>query len=100
MDRRGFLAAMLAACAAPAIVRAGSIMRAKPIILPPADWFHTLETWEDLAGQYTVSYWSKGGQIADYGLWTRALSAEEVLSLQTLSARLVGAPILWAPLNG
>lgn len=30
MDRRGFLGAMLAACAAPAIVRADSLMRIVP----------------------------------------------------------------------
>lgn len=30
MDRRGFLAGMLAACAAPAIVRADSLMRIVP----------------------------------------------------------------------
>ncbi len=34
MDRRGFLGAMLAACAAPAIVRAGSLMRINPAIVP------------------------------------------------------------------
>lgn len=33
MDRRGFLTAMLAACAAPALVRAESIMRIKPVLL-------------------------------------------------------------------
>jgi polygalacturonase len=31
MDRRGFLGSMLAACAAPAIVRADSLMRVIPI---------------------------------------------------------------------
>jgi hypothetical protein len=35
MDRRGFLAGILAACAAPAIVRAGSLMRVNPEILIP-----------------------------------------------------------------
>lgn len=34
MNRRGFLGAMLAACAAPAIVRAGSLMRINPAIVP------------------------------------------------------------------
>ncbi len=33
MQRRGFLGAMLAACAAPAIVRAGSLMRINPAIV-------------------------------------------------------------------
>ena len=33
MDRRGFLGAMLAACAAPAIVRAGSLMRIAPALI-------------------------------------------------------------------
>lgn len=33
MQRRGFLGAMLAACAAPAIVRAGSLMRINPAII-------------------------------------------------------------------
>jgi hypothetical protein len=36
MDRRGFLASMLAACAAPAIVRAGALMRINPNILVPS----------------------------------------------------------------
>lgn len=35
MDRRGFLGAMLAACAAPAVVRAGSLMRINPAIVVP-----------------------------------------------------------------
>ncbi len=34
LNRRGFLASMLACGAAPAIVRAESIMRIKPIVLP------------------------------------------------------------------
>lgn len=33
MDRRNFLAAMLAGCAAPAVVKVGSLMRIKPIML-------------------------------------------------------------------
>jgi hypothetical protein len=33
MNRRGFLGTMLAACAAPAVVRAESLMRVKPIVL-------------------------------------------------------------------
>lgn len=33
MDRRNFLAAMLAGCAAPAVVKVGSLMRIKPIVL-------------------------------------------------------------------
>jgi hypothetical protein len=33
MNRRGFLAGMLAACAAPAIVKASSIMRVVPIVV-------------------------------------------------------------------
>ncbi len=36
MQRRSFMAAMLAAAAAPAIVRAGSIMRINPRIIVPA----------------------------------------------------------------
>lgn len=35
MNRRGFLGAMLAACAAPAIVRAESIMRIAPALIVP-----------------------------------------------------------------
>ena len=34
MNRRGFLGAMLAACAAPAIVRADSLMRIIPMDVP------------------------------------------------------------------
>ena len=34
MNRRGFLGAMLAACAAPAIVRAESLMRIAPVAPP------------------------------------------------------------------
>ncbi len=34
MKRRDFLGTMLAACAAPAIVRAGSIMRVRGLIVP------------------------------------------------------------------
>ena len=38
MNRRNFLGAMLAACAAPAVVRAGSLMRINPaIVLPPME---------------------------------------------------------------
>lgn len=36
MQRRGFLSAMLAAAAAPAFVRAGSLMRVNPRIIVPA----------------------------------------------------------------
>lgn len=36
MQRRGFLGAMLAAAAAPAFVRAGSLMRVNPRIIAPA----------------------------------------------------------------
>jgi len=35
LNRRGFLAGMLAACAAPAIVKAGSLMRINPAIVAP-----------------------------------------------------------------
>ena len=35
MNRRNFLGAMLAACAAPAVVRAGSLMRINPVIILP-----------------------------------------------------------------
>lgn len=35
MDRRGFLRGILAAAAAPAIVRAGSLMRINPTLVPP-----------------------------------------------------------------
>lgn len=38
MNRRSFLSTMLAACAAPAIVRAESIMRIKPVLLPWIDY--------------------------------------------------------------
>lgn len=34
MDRRGFLGAMLAAGVAPAVVRAESLMRLRPIVFP------------------------------------------------------------------
>ncbi len=34
MNRRGFLAGMLAACAAPAIVQAANIMRVAPVVAP------------------------------------------------------------------
>ena len=44
-DRRGFLKAMLAACAAPAIVRAGSLMRVNPAIVVPES---NLVTWKFL----------------------------------------------------
>lgn len=37
MDRRGFLGSMLAACAAPAIVRASSLMKCSGIIVPSQD---------------------------------------------------------------
>jgi P22 coat protein - gene protein 5 len=37
LTRRGFLGAMLAACAAPAIVRAGSLMKVSGIIIPAQD---------------------------------------------------------------
>lgn len=38
MNRRSFLSSMLAACVAPAIVRAESIMRVKPVLLPGIDF--------------------------------------------------------------
>lgn len=37
MERRGFLAAMLAAAAAPAVVRAGVLMPVRKIWVPPAE---------------------------------------------------------------
>ncbi len=45
MNRRGFLAGMLAACAAPAIVKASSIMRVVPVVAPP--------TFSGEMGQFT-----------------------------------------------
>jgi len=39
MDRRSFLGVILAAAVAPAVVRAESIMRVRPIILPGDDEF-------------------------------------------------------------
>lgn len=39
MNRRGFMSSILALGVAPAIVRAESIMRIKPILLPAADEF-------------------------------------------------------------
>jgi len=39
LDRRGFLAGIIAACAAPAIVRSGLIMPIKPALVVPAhEW--------------------------------------------------------------
>lgn len=38
MNKREFLTSMLALGAAPAIVRAGSLMRVKPILLPEEDF--------------------------------------------------------------
>jgi len=45
IDRRGFLGAMFAACAAPAIVRADSLMRIVPTdtVILPANWAQALE---------------------------------------------------------
>lgn len=44
ITRRGFLAGMLAACAAPAIVKAGSLMRIDPrIITIPEGYFQALQ---------------------------------------------------------
>lgn len=51
MNRRGFLGAMLAACAAPAIVRAGSLMRInQKIIIPesPAMLYDWVEHFKEL----------------------------------------------------
>lgn len=39
MNRRGFLAGLLAACAAPAIVQAANIMRVAPIVVPRTSIF-------------------------------------------------------------
>lgn len=42
MNRRGFLASMLASAMAPAVVRAESIMRIRPIVLPGEGEFDAL----------------------------------------------------------
>lgn len=39
MDRRGFIGSVLALCAAPAVVRAGSLMRVSPLVVP--QWNYT-----------------------------------------------------------
>jgi hypothetical protein len=62
MNRRSFLGAMLAACAAPAIVSASSIMRIKPILLPGEDFYFK---WTDYSGAYggidrSVNKWWNG----------------------------------------
>jgi hypothetical protein len=56
MDRRGFLSSILALGAAPAIVRAGSLMKVKPILLPGEDFTFTSQdltlTLEEFSERY------------------------------------------------
>lgn len=49
MNRRGFLGAMLAACAAPAIVRADSLMRIVPRETLIAEWDGSVLTSQKVA---------------------------------------------------
>lgn len=52
MNRRSFLGTMLAACAAPAIVSASSIMRIKPILLSGEDFDWNEVSYDINAGAY------------------------------------------------
>ncbi len=63
IDRRGFLSAILAAGVAPAVVRAESIMRIKPIVVPGDNEFNEVldvldrhnELLRDRAWEWEVS---------------------------------------------
>lgn len=56
MNRRGFLAGIIAAAAAPAIVRAGSIM---PVYVPPAPKIITPADFNLGGGDWTMDAWVK-----------------------------------------
>lgn len=57
MDRRGFLSIMLAACAAPVYVRAGSLMRVNPAVVVP-DITVTIQQYAQL-----YAYTEKTGEL-------------------------------------
>lgn len=72
MDRRGFLGVMLAACAAPAVVRASSLMRvAAPKILVPEMVIWTLDRFTvyqspleaDTVGAHFHKFWHQEKQL-------------------------------------
>lgn len=73
MNRRGFIAGMLAACAAPAVVKAASLMPVRAIIVPPFEIitlnqaFHVDTTFtmsdltlsiDDFAGRILIPGWT------------------------------------------
>lgn len=103
MNRRGFLGSILAACAAPAIVRADSLMRIVPrdltvAGLPYAELYQ--RTFDELAelaeGTWTptIEGWdSQGKQIAMPGTWVRmgnTLVVTAAIDVRTIRARVAG----------
>jgi hypothetical protein len=85
MNRRGFLGAMLAACAAPAIVRAGVLMPVKQaIVLPGDNRFYDADTpWDEAPRQRTIT--TLGGDLKPGDFFTIAgvagtFAVQEILS--------------------
>lgn len=72
MERRGFLKAILAAGIAPAVVKAGSLMRVEPIVVPSAS---SLDWWK---GGNDVFF--RNDQYLD-GLITPRMYAREMLDV-------------------
>jgi len=72
LDRRGFLAGIIAACAAPAIVRSGLIMPIKPALVVPEYTWKSLSTGITTSEQQFVGYFHEifgqdtfGNQISE-----------------------------------
>lgn len=103
--RRGFLGAMLAACAAPAIVRADSLMRVIPldteILLPPDPVKEFLKAADELLAQASVIQTS-GHNLLPGDLFTIAGWAGSIFRVTTIisDSSLVLEPALtgvWRP---
>lgn len=83
MNRRGFMAAILAGCAAPAIVKAGSLMRVNPAIVGaqggmgiihlPVDFYTTSlqlnENWMDALANSITTFERNRDSMKAHGYW-------------------------------
>lgn len=68
MQRRGFLGAMLAACAAPAYVKAGSLMR---VVAPPAGLWVPRWTEQSLREAILNIYQEPTPFVTLHGAWRK-----------------------------
>lgn len=85
MDRRGFLAGILALGVAPAIVRAESLMRVSGILVPSQEVLALSSSPQQFVGDWFVP-------LSEYHRLTRAETTRELLRILDENLRFVPSP--------